>query len=338
MDEKVAIEPQLQDRSLLAADRVTGETRRIETDDDGNLLVNVIAGTLTPIGTQDVNIVSSAIDVPVEVQNFPAIQTVDGTIDIGNFPAIQVISGTVDIGNFPASQEITQGTDPWTVDGTVSVDNFPAVQVVSAIDLDIRNLSASQDNIRLSDGVDLINITAAGELNVLATAQPGIDIGDVTINNGSGASAVNIQDGGNSLTVDAIDLDIRNLSHTQDSVEIGDGTDFLEINTDGSINVKPVPIGTHGNAWNAATVSSGNNSAVIDCQYVRTISIFGNSSNNLNPMRVQASMDNTNWYTLTTFAISTGNFGTTIDFGARYLRLQSGQGTNFTVTATVAGK
>ncbi|WP_460904783.1 hypothetical protein, partial [Staphylococcus aureus] len=30
----------------------------------------------------------------------------------------------------------------------------------------------------------------------------GTDIGDVTINNASGASAVNIQDGGNSITVD----------------------------------------------------------------------------------------------------------------------------------------
>lgn len=32
--------------------------------------------------------------------------------------------------------------------------------------------------------------------------QPGVDIGDVTVNNAAGASAVNIQDGGNSITVD----------------------------------------------------------------------------------------------------------------------------------------
>lgn len=32
--------------------------------------------------------------------------------------------------------------------------------------------------------------------------QPGVDIGDVTVNNAAGASAVNVQDGGNSLTVD----------------------------------------------------------------------------------------------------------------------------------------
>lgn len=32
--------------------------------------------------------------------------------------------------------------------------------------------------------------------------QPGVDIGDVTVNNGTGGAAVNIQDGGNILTVD----------------------------------------------------------------------------------------------------------------------------------------
>lgn len=35
----------------------------------------------------------------------------------------------------------------------------------------------------------------------------------------------------------AIDLDIRDLSHTQDSVKVGDGTDFLAIAADGSIAV-----------------------------------------------------------------------------------------------------
>lgn len=42
--------------------------------------------------------------------------------------------------------------------------------------------------------------------------QPGVDIGDVTVNNGSGAAAVNIQDGGNSITVDGplTDTQLRN--------------------------------------------------------------------------------------------------------------------------------
>lgn len=54
----------------------------------------------------------------------------------------------------------------------------------------------------ITDGTDTALVTAAGELNTLCSAQPGVDIGDVTINNGAGAAAVNIQDGGNSITVD----------------------------------------------------------------------------------------------------------------------------------------
>ena len=96
--------------------------------------------------------------------------------------------------------------------------------VVTATDLDIRNLSHTQDSVRIGDGTDLANVTAAGELNVLATAQPGVDIGDVTVNNAAGAAAVNIQDGGNSITVDAVDLDIRPLTLAEDSVKVSANT------------------------------------------------------------------------------------------------------------------
>lgn len=90
--------------------------------------------------------------------------------------------------------------------------------------------------VRLTDGTDASLIDGSGNLNVV-------------VNNGAGASAVNIQDGGNSITVDgsvsitgsvtvtATDLDIRDLTHVSDSVKIGDGTDFLAVNADGSINV-----------------------------------------------------------------------------------------------------
>lgn len=41
-----------------------------------------------------------------------------------------------------------------------------------------------------------------GAATAALQTQPGVDIGDVTINNAAGAAAVNIQDGGNSITVD----------------------------------------------------------------------------------------------------------------------------------------
>jgi hypothetical protein len=66
----------------------------------------------------------------------------------------------------------------------------------------------------------------------------------VAIRDGTDALAVNaegsirVSDGGGSLTVDATDLDIRDLSASQDNVAISDGTDTLEVNADGSINVQ----------------------------------------------------------------------------------------------------
>lgn len=70
---------------------------------------------------------------------------------------------------------------------------------------------------RITDGTDLIAINADGSLNITDNG------GSLTV------------DG--TVTVTATDLDIRDLSHTQDSVKVGDGTDFLAVNGDGSINV-----------------------------------------------------------------------------------------------------
>lgn len=49
---------------------------------------------------------------------------------------------------------------------------------------------------------DAVLVDASGNLQVILAANDGVDIGDVTVNNGAGASAVNIQDGGNSISID----------------------------------------------------------------------------------------------------------------------------------------
>jgi hypothetical protein len=86
---------------------------------------------------------------------------------------------------------------------------------------------------------------------------------NVTVDNAAGGAAVNIQDGGNSITVDgavtvsATALDIRPLVDTTDSIAIGDGTDTLAINTDGSINVRVGDrSGTEQLDYDTATVAS----------------------------------------------------------------------------------
>jgi hypothetical protein len=84
--------------------------------------------------------------------------------------------------------------------------------------------------VEIGDGTDTVLVTAAGEMNVIATAQAGVDIGDVTVNNGAGGAAVNIQDGGNSLTVDAP-------TGTPVNVQIGDATNQATVTAAGELDV-----------------------------------------------------------------------------------------------------
>ena len=64
----------------------------------------------------------------------------------------------------------------------------------------------------------------------------GNDIGDVTVNNGAGASAVNIQDGGNSITVDGtVDLGATTLSALENiTVQNGAGASAVNIQDGGN--------------------------------------------------------------------------------------------------------
>lgn len=76
----------------------------------------------------------------------------------------------------------------------------------------------------------------AESANVGAFLRAGTDGDQISSTNVSGKEGLDVNII-NSLTISATDLDIRDLSHTQDSIKIGDGTDFLAIAADGSIAV-----------------------------------------------------------------------------------------------------
>jgi hypothetical protein len=105
--------------------------------------------------------------------------------------------------------------DDGTVIGHVG-DRLKVDADITVTDLDIRDLSHTQDSIRLGDGTDLVTTTTVGA-----------DIGlDVNILNAS-------------LTVDATDLDIRDLSAASDSVAawLSDGSGNAIGSTGGSLDV-----------------------------------------------------------------------------------------------------
>lgn len=96
---------------------------------------------------------------------------------------------TDDIGGVQYQRvKLSQGSDGSATD----VSSAAPLQVTLA------NTGANSTAVK----VDGSAVTQPVSGTVTASAQPGVDIGDVTINNASGASAVNIQDGGNSITVD----------------------------------------------------------------------------------------------------------------------------------------
>lgn len=148
--------------------------------------------------------------------------------------------GSINV-NFAAGAEvkITDGTDDLAINADGSLN-----AVVSATDLDIRNLDYTQDSVEVRQAThDNLNLNA------------NLQVGNTDVANGN---PVPISDAGGSITVDASDLDIRDLNsatdsvtvvasnldirdltHASDSIKVGDGSDFLAINSDGSINVVP---------------------------------------------------------------------------------------------------
>lgn len=110
--------------------------------------------------------------------------------------------------------------------------------------------------------------------------------------------------------------------------------------TDTQLRASPVPIlpseiGAHANAWNAAVVGVGGDSAIIDTRYCPFISIFGNTSA-ATTLTAWLSQDGVNFYSSNHSITGTGSIGNSFQIGARYIRLRSSAAA--TITATVAGK
>ena len=167
------------------------------------------------------------------------------TVDLsaGSLAALESI--TVQNGAGAAAVNIQDGGNSITVDGTIAATQSGTWTVGLSEDHNYGSIGANSlrvaSQIGNATGAADFNAGATGaqtlrvEANISASSLSALE--SITVQNPSGAGAVNIQDGGNSITVDAVDLDIRDLSHSQDSIKIGDGTDFLAVNTDGSINV-----------------------------------------------------------------------------------------------------
>lgn len=177
----------------------------------------------------------------------------DGSIDT-NFAAgakVRLTDGTDD-SEINASGELqVRDDDANTLLGTIDADTSSIATDASTIAGDTTSIDAKTPALGAAATAASTPVNIASDQTVpvsaaslplptgAATAANQLPDGhNVTVDNAAGGAAVNIQDGGNSITVDSIQLDVDDLNATDDNVAISDGTDTLAINSDGSINVK----------------------------------------------------------------------------------------------------
>jgi len=226
----------------------------LSLQDDAELVKAVIAGETTAGGGSFVNVkvnpsgtLQTAIadiaditgqstmanSIPVVIASDQSAVPVSGTVAVSGTIPISAASLPLPTGAATSALQTQPGVDI----GDVTVNNAAGA---SAVNIQDGGNSITVDGTVSVSGTVPISAVAlplpSGAATSALQTQPGVDIGDVTINNASGASAVNIQDGGNSITVDgtvtisgtvpvsATDLDIRNLVFATDKVDASGST------------------------------------------------------------------------------------------------------------------
>lgn len=193
----------------------------IRTESNGDAAVKVVDGavpsqalTVNPDGS--VNMTDNGGSLTVDATDLD-IRDLDSASD-----SVEVLQATHD--NLNSNANIQVGDTDVSNGNPVPVSDAGSSLTVDATDLDIRDLTSASDSVEvLQDTHDDLNANA------------NIQVADTDVSN---ANPVPVSDAGGTLSVDAVDLDIRDLDSTQDNVAIHDAAgDELAINADGSINV-----------------------------------------------------------------------------------------------------
>jgi hypothetical protein len=158
--------------------------------------------------------------VPISAASLP-LPTGAATAALQTQPGVDIGDVTINNGAAGAAVNIQDGGNSITVDasswplptGAATEATVSTLLLNSTFNSRINTLGqkvmASSTPVVISSDQSTLPVSAAslplptGAATAALQTQPGVDIGDVTVNNAAGASAVNIQDGGNSITVDA---------------------------------------------------------------------------------------------------------------------------------------
>lgn len=228
--------------------------------------------------------------------------TVDGTVTANLSATDNAVLDNIDA-DTSAIQTATEAIQA-AVEGTVAVSNTGLTELAAAInsskvDVNIVSSDVATGGTSAADDADFtagtttgtpaqgvyessptsvtdgdlgtVGITQTRALKVQAQANGGVDIGDVTINNATIAvtqsgtwDEVGINDSGNSITVDANNLDIRDIDKASDDILIyantakdGSGTSYVPLtDTDGHLQVDVLSGGGGGTQYTQGDTDS----------------------------------------------------------------------------------
>lgn len=225
----------------------------------------------------------------VQVGNFPKVQKVEGAVDVDQsevLKGLQVLveaihdlkievsnevknTGLVYAGQTgsKSAYKITDGTDNVTIT-TVGSDKALDVNVVQSVggsgggDASAANQDEQTALLTTIDAdtsslvsKDFATQTTLAAINTKLVT--GTDIGDVTINNAAGAAAVNIQDGGNTITVDGT-VAVTNAGITT----IAGAVSGTEMQVD--VLTMPTVAVTQSGTWDEVGINDSGNSITVD--------------------------------------------------------------------------
>jgi len=193
----------VRDDALAALTPADGDYVLLRTNANGALWVEDVNGAGSGPSKDDDSAFSIGVD-KVGPAGFLADETTPDSVDEGDVGLARM---TLD------RKQLFVLTDPTTDANRLAIDSSgrPTVNVngtvtVSASDLDIRDLTSASDSVEvLQDTHDDLNANA------------NLQVGNADVANGN---PVPVSDAGGSITVDASDLDIRNLNLTDDAVKV----------------------------------------------------------------------------------------------------------------------
>ena len=205
--------------------RMTLDRRMITSSEQSGVWDIGTVTTLTGI-TNDVSIDDGGNSITVDGT---VAATQSGTWVLGANDGVDIGDVTINNAAGAAAVNIQDGGNSITVDGSVAVTGTVAATQSGVWDIGtVTTLTGITNDVNIADGGNSITVDNA-TLSVVGGGTEATALRVTIANDSTGV-----------ITVDASDLDIRDLTHVSDSVQVGDGTEIIQVNTDGSINVNVI--------------------------------------------------------------------------------------------------